>query len=158
METKEGKTYWHFGLGIKCRLKALKCRSTLDLLYQRVNQGQNPPVLLIFEFLCFSSRQEGGFQFEFFSVSIPIMTFESVSNEKMILEYDWSLEVPLKIQNFAWYTSLGILQTRNKAFKNWESPCLENFLTVGWKLWNRRNEVCTWAAMSLPNITASSAV
>ena len=83
METKEGKTYWHFGLGIKCRLKALKCRSTLDLLYQRVNQGQNLPVLPIFEFLCFSSEQEGGFQSEFFSVSIPIMTFESASNENM---------------------------------------------------------------------------
>ena len=76
----------------------------------------------------------------------------------MILEYDWSLEVPLKIQNFAWFASLGILQKRTKAFKNWESPCLENFLTVGWKLWNRRNEVCMGAAMSLPNITASSAV
>ena len=86
------------------------------------------------------------------------MTFESVSNEKMILEYDWSLEVPLKIQNFAWYTSLGILQTRTKTFKNWESPCLENFLIVGWKLWNHRNEVRMGAAMSLPNITASSAV
>ena len=140
METKEGKTYRHFGPGIKCRLKALKCHSTLDLLYQRVNQGQNPPVLPIFEFLCFSSRQEGGFQFEFFSVSIPIMTFESVSNNKMIPEYDWSLEVPLKIKNFAWYNSLGILRTRTKAFKNWESPCLENFLTVRWKLWNCRNK------------------
>ena len=76
----------------------------------------------------------------------------------MILEYDWSLEVPLKIQNFAWFASLGILQKRTKAFKNWESPCLENFLTVGWKLWNHRNEVCMGATMSLPNITASSAV
>ena len=76
----------------------------------------------------------------------------------MILEYDWSLEVPFKIQNFAWFASLGILQTRTKAFANWESPYLENFLTVGWKLWNRRNEVCMGAAMSLPNITASSAV
>ena len=76
----------------------------------------------------------------------------------MILEHVWSLEVPLKIQNFAWYASLGILQTRNKAFKNWESPCLENFLTVGWKLWNHRNEFHMGADMSLPNITASSAV
>ena len=83
MEKKDGKTYWHFGPGIKCRLKALKCRSTLDLLYQRANQGQNLPVLPIFEFLCFSSQQEGGSQFEIFSVSIPIMTFESVSNDKM---------------------------------------------------------------------------
>ena len=83
METKEGKTYRHFGPGIKCRLKALKCCSTLDLLYQRVNQVQNLPVLPIFEFLCFSNRQEGGFQFVFFSVSIPIMTFESASNENM---------------------------------------------------------------------------
>ena len=82
MEKKDGKTYWHFGPGIKCRLKALKCCSTLDLLYQRINQGQNLPVLPIFEFLWFSSQQ-GGFQFEFLSVSIPIMTFEGVSNDKM---------------------------------------------------------------------------
>ena len=76
----------------------------------------------------------------------------------MILEYVWSLEVPLKIQNFAWFASLGILQTRTKAFKKWESPCLENFLKVGWKLWNRGNEVHMGADMSLPNITASSVV
>ena len=76
METKEGKTYWHFGPGIKCHLKALKCCSTLDFLNQIVKVRTS-------EFLCFSSRQKGGFQFEFLPVSIPIMTFERVSNDQM---------------------------------------------------------------------------